>query len=104
TLTILHSRGSLNWLKETFKNRGKIQPRQPPTDYLKALLTRREYEIAQQRLKGSLIGSAYTVKPNPESFITEYADIDELMVISYIYDQDKQIDSYRRLERAVKSY
>lgn len=35
--------------------------------------------------------------------VKEYGDIDELMAISYIYDQDKQIESYRRLERAIKS-
>lgn len=83
--------------------RGKMQPVQPPTDDLKALLTPREYELAQQRLKGSLIGSEDTVKQKLESFIKEYGDIDELMAISYIYDQDKQIESYRRLERAIKS-
>ncbi|MDU6447528.1 MAG: LLM class flavin-dependent oxidoreductase, partial [Staphylococcus epidermidis] len=44
-----------------------------------------------------------TVKQKLESFIKEYGDIDELMAISYIYDQDKQIESYRRLERAIKS-
>ena len=32
-------------------NTRKMQPVQPPTDDLKALLTPREYELAQQRLK-----------------------------------------------------
>ena len=41
-----------------------MQPVQPPTDDLKAPLTPREYELAQQRLKGSLIGSEDTVKQN----------------------------------------
>lgn len=79
--------------------RGRMQPVQPPTDDLKGLLTPREYELAKQRFSGSLIGSEDSVKRQLEGFIKEYGEIDELMAISYIYDQDKQLESYQRLQK-----
>lgn len=83
--------------------RGRMQPVQPPTDDLKGLLTPREYELAKQRFSGSLIGSEDSVKCQLEDFIKEYGEIDELMAISYIYDQDKQLESYQRLQKVIQS-
>lgn len=83
--------------------RGRMQPVQPPTDDLKGLLTPREYELAKQRFSGSLIGSEDSVKQQLEDFIKEYGEIDELMAISYIYDQDKQLESYQRLQNIIQS-
>lgn len=83
--------------------RGRMQPVQPPTDDLKGLLTPREYELAKQRFSGSLIGSEDSVKRQLEDFIKEYGKIDELMAISYIYDQDKQLESYQRLQKVIQS-
>ncbi|EEE48584.1 LLM class flavin-dependent oxidoreductase [Staphylococcus capitis] len=83
--------------------RGRMQPVQPPTDDLKGLLTPREYELAKQRFSGSLIGSENSVKRQLEGFIKEYGEIDELMAISYIYDQDKQLESYQRLQKVIQS-
>ena len=83
--------------------RGRMQPVQPPTDDLKGLLTPREYELAKQRFSGSLIGSEDSVKRQLEDFIKEYGEIDELMAISYIYDQDKQLESYQRLQKVTQS-
>lgn len=83
--------------------RGRMQPVQPPTDDLKGLLTPREYELAKQRFSGSLIGSEDSVKRQLEGFIKEYGEIDELMAISYIYDQDKQLESYQRLQKVIQS-
>lgn len=82
---------------------GRMQPVQPPTDDLKGLLTPREYELAKQRFSGSLIGSEDSVKRQLEGFIKEYGEIDELMAISYIYDQDKQLESYQRLQKVIQS-
>ena len=81
--------------------RGRMQPVQPPTDDLKGLLTPTEYEIAKQRMQSSLIGSEETVKQKLQSFIDEYGEIDELMAISYIYDQEAQIESYRKLKNMI---
>ncbi|MBU5291094.1 LLM class flavin-dependent oxidoreductase [Staphylococcus capitis] len=83
--------------------RGRMQPVQPPTDDLKGLLTPREYELAKQRFSGSLIGSEDSVKRQLEGIIKEYGEIDELMAISYIYDQDKQLESYQRLQKVIQS-
>lgn len=83
--------------------RGRMQPVQSPTDDLKGLLTPREYELAKQRFSGSLIGSEDSVKRQLEGFIKEYGEIDELMAISYIYDQDKQLESYQRLQKVIQS-
>lgn len=83
--------------------RGRMQPVQPPTDDLKGLLTPREYELVKQRFSGSLIGSEDSVKRQLEGFIKEYGEIDELMAISYIYDQDKQLESYQRLQKVIQS-
>lgn len=82
--------------------RGKMQPVQPPTDDLQGLLTPREYELAKQRFNSSFIGSENTVKEQLENFISEYGEINELMAVSYIYDQDKQLESYQRLQNVIK--
>ena len=91
--------------------RGRMQPVQPPTDDLKGLLTPREYEMAKQRFDDSLIGSEET-KAKLEAFLEEYGDIDEIMVSyiydqdrqfeSYIYDQDRQFESYERFKRVIQ--
>ena len=51
----------------------------------------------------SLIGSEETVKAKLTSFIEEHGEIDELMAISYIYDQDAQVESYRKLKHVIES-
>lgn len=81
--------------------RGRMQPVQPPTDDLRELLTPTEYEIAKQRMQSSLVGSEDTVKQKLQSFIDEYGEIDELMAISYIYDQEAQLESYRKLKNMI---
>ncbi|MGW7888282.1 LLM class flavin-dependent oxidoreductase [Staphylococcus xylosus] len=83
--------------------RGRMQPVQPPTDDLRGLLTPTEYEIAKQRMQQSLIGSEETVKAKIQDFIKEHGEIDELMTISYIYNQDEQLNSYKKLKTIVES-
>ncbi|MEB6322927.1 LLM class flavin-dependent oxidoreductase [Staphylococcus xylosus] len=83
--------------------RGRMQPVQPPTDDLRGLLTPTEYEIAKQRMQQSLIGSEETVKAKIQDFIKEHGEIDELMAISYIYNQDEQLNSYKKLKIIVES-
>ncbi|MGW7777300.1 LLM class flavin-dependent oxidoreductase [Staphylococcus xylosus] len=83
--------------------RGRMQPVQPPTDDLRGLLTPTEYEIAKQRMQQSLIGSEETVKAKIQDFIEEHGEIDELMAISYIHNQDEQLNSYKKLKTIVES-
>lgn len=81
--------------------RGKMQPVQPPTNELDQILTPRELEMAKQRIKSSLIGSESTVKQKLKDFIDYYGDIDEIMGVSYIYDQQKQYDSYQKFKHII---
>lgn len=82
--------------------RGRMEPLQPPIDNLADVMTPAELQIAQSRLGVSLIGSEETVKQQIEKFQDIYGEFDELMAVSYIYDQDKQKESFERLQRVMK--
>lgn len=81
--------------------RGKMQPVQPPTDKLDQVLTPRELEVAKQRINSSMIGSESTVKQKIKDFIDYYGDIDEIMGVSYIFDQQKQHESYQKFKHII---
>lgn len=81
--------------------RGKMQPVQPPTDKLDQVLTPRELEMAKQRINSSIIGSESTVKQKIKDFIDYYGDIDEIMGVSYIFDQQKQHESYQKFKHII---
>lgn len=83
--------------------RGKMQPVQPPTDKLDQVLTPRELDMAKQRINSSMIGSESTVKQKIKAFIDYYGDIDEIMGVSYIYDQQKQYESYQKFKHIIDS-
>lgn len=83
--------------------RGKMQPVQPPTDELDQVLTARELDMAKQRINSSMIGSESTVKQKIKAFIDYYGDIDEIMGVSYIYDQQKQHESYQKFKHIIDS-
>ena len=81
--------------------RGKMQPVQPPTDKLDQVLTPRELEMAKQRINSSMIGSESTVKQKIKDFIDYYGDIDEIMGVSYIFDQQKQHELYQKFKHII---
>lgn len=81
--------------------RGKMQPVQPPTDKLDQVLTPRELEMAKQRINSSMIGSESTVKQKIKDFIDYYGDINEIMGVSYIFDQQKQHESYQKFKHII---
>ncbi|MGC9652349.1 LLM class flavin-dependent oxidoreductase [Staphylococcus warneri] len=83
--------------------RGKMQPVQPPIDKLDQVLTPRELDMAKQRINSSMIGSESTVKQKIKAFIDYYGDIDEIMGVSYIYDQQKQHESYQKFKHIIDS-
>ena len=83
--------------------RGKMQPVQPPTDKLDQVLTPRELDMAKQRINSSMIGSESTVKQKIKAFFDYYGDIDEIMGVSYIYDQQKQHESYQKFKHIIDS-
>lgn len=81
--------------------RGRMQPVQPPTHDLQNILTPREYAMAMERQKISLIGSEITVQQKIQDFMETYGEVNEIMAISYIYDKDMQLDSYRRFKNVI---
>ena len=83
--------------------RGRMPPVHQPPDDLIGLRTPSEYPLPKDRFSGSFIGSEDSVKRQLEDFIKEYGEIDELMAISYNYDQDKQLESYQRLQKVIQS-
>lgn len=69
------------------------KPLQPPTSNMDAVWKEYEKLTVLQMMKYTFIGSPETVKKNLQPFLDE-TDVDELMVASYIYDNDAKIHSY----------
>ena len=57
--------------------------------------------MAKQRINSSMIGSESTVKQKIKDFIDYYGDIDEIMGVSYIFDQQKQHESYQKFKHII---
>ncbi len=67
---------------------------QPPVDNMNEIWTDYEEEAARQMLQLSLIGSPDTIKTKLKSF-SEKTGMDEIMLISNIYDQEAKLYSYQ---------
>lgn len=67
---------------------------QPPVENMKELWTEYEEEAAKQMLQLSLIGSPETIKTKMK-ILSEKTGLDEIMVISNIYDQEAKLYSYK---------
>lgn len=74
---------------------------QPPVDNMKELWTAYEEEAARQMLQLSLIGSQATIKTQMKSFI-EKTGMNEIMVISNIYNQAAKLYSYQLFAEIMK--
>ncbi|MGK0575888.1 LLM class flavin-dependent oxidoreductase [Macrococcus capreoli] len=72
-------------------------PLQPPVEDMDLLWTAQEKQMAMSRTRTGFIGSKETVKEELQAFQDEY-NVDELIVVSYIYDLDKLYQSYRWLK------
>ncbi len=73
--------------------RNAPQPLQPPVDNMDDVWTREERAIAESFTRGSIIGSAETVRRGLEHLL-EQTDADELMVHAMIYDHAARVRSY----------
>ena len=69
------------------------KPLQPPIANMDTVWKEFEKQTVLQMMKYSFIGSPETIKKNLESFLDE-TEVDELMVASYVYDNDAKIHSY----------
>lgn len=71
----------------------KRKPLQPPIDSMDTEWSEYEKAAVMQMMEHSFIGSAETVNRKLEKFIEE-TNVNEIMVASYIYDNDAKIHSY----------
>jgi alkanesulfonate monooxygenase SsuD/methylene tetrahydromethanopterin reductase-like flavin-dependent oxidoreductase (luciferase family) len=67
---------------------------QPPVDSMEGIWTEYQKEALDQMLSLSFIGSPQTIEKDLKDFI-EQTKIDEIMIISNIYDQQAKIHSYK---------
>jgi luciferase family oxidoreductase group 1 len=74
------------------RNSGK--PLQPPVTNMQGEWEEYEKAAVMQMMKFAFIGSQSTVRRALDSFLRE-TEVDEIMVASYIYNNDKKIYSYK---------
>ncbi|MBP3950776.1 LLM class flavin-dependent oxidoreductase [Bacillus suaedae] len=74
--------------------RGTQIPLSPPVEDMDSIWSQPEKEMAKSMSSVTLQGSKETVKKQLTSFQDKYK-VDEIMAVSYIYDQEKQIRSYQ---------
>jgi luciferase family oxidoreductase group 1 len=74
---------------------------QPPVDNMDELWTEYEKAMAGQMLAFSFIGTPEKIKKEMQDFINQ-TQIDEIMVISNIYDQQAKLHSYELFAEVMK--
>lgn len=89
-------------MKQFFLNvvRGTQMKLSPPVEDLNSLWNPMEKEAAEGMSSVTLMGSKETVKGQFKQFQDKY-NVDEIMAVSYIYDEDKQKRSYEILKEIV---
>lgn len=73
---------------------GQRKRLQPPVDSMVNIWTEYEEELVNQMLAYSFIGSAETIEKEIKEFISR-TNVDEIMVISNLYDQQAKLHSYQ---------
>ena len=77
---------------------GKRKPLQPPVKSMEGIWAEDEKAAVMQMMEYTFIGSAKTVHKGLQSFLND-TGVDEIMVASYIYDNDSKIRSYELIAR-----
>lgn len=80
---------------------GKRTRLQPPVDNMRNLWSEYEEEAAKQMLQLSFIGSPETIKTKMKDFV-EKTKLNEIMVISNIFDQKAKLNSYKLFADVMK--
>lgn len=75
---------------------------QPPLDNMDGNWTEYEEELINQMLALSFIGSPESIKESLQEFVDQ-SQVDELMVISNIYDHKAKLHSYQLLAELIKN-
>ncbi|MFZ4450783.1 LLM class flavin-dependent oxidoreductase [Salibacterium aidingense] len=82
--------------------RGARQPLSPPVENMDDIWNPREKEMASSMSSATLLGSKSSVRDQFMRFQEKYA-VQEIMVVSYIYDPGKQKRSYEMLKEVVQN-
>ncbi|MGE8077460.1 LLM class flavin-dependent oxidoreductase [Peribacillus loiseleuriae] len=92
----------LTTMQQFFLNviRGTNIPLQPPVDNMDEIWNSAEKAMAQSKSNITLLGSKDSIRRQLTAFQEKY-DVQELMVVSYIFDPDKQKRSYEILKEIV---
>ncbi len=75
---------------------GARKPLQPPVDSMHNIWNDYEEAAVKQMMQFSFIGSFETVKKQLEDFVDK-TQVDEVMVASYVFDNDAKIHSYEMI-------
>lgn len=75
---------------------GKRSPLKPPVDTMEGIWTEYEEAAIQQMMAYSFIGGPERVEQQLKAFVTA-TEVNELMVVSHIYDPEARKESYRIL-------
>ena len=81
--------------------RGTHNPLSPPIENMDKIWSRQEKEIANSMSSVTLMGDKNSIRQQLTSFQDQY-NVDEIMAVSYIYDQEKQKRSYEILMEVVE--
>lgn len=79
--------------------RGSPSPLPPPVDSMEGLWTPAERAMLEHALREAVVGGPATVQRGIESFLAR-TGVDELMVVSAIYDHAARVHSYELVARA----
>jgi luciferase family oxidoreductase group 1 len=74
--------------------RNSRKPLQPPIESMEGEWTEPERAAVKQMMQFSFIGSKETVRKGLQSFLAQ-TGVDEIMVASYIFDNERKIYSYK---------
>lgn len=96
TETNEEARRELTTMQQFFLNvvRGTSKPLQPPVDSMEDVWMPHEKDAAQSMSRLTFLGSKESVRDQYNRFQKAY-NVDEIMVVSYIFDPDKQKRSYQ---------
>lgn len=73
---------------------------QPPVETMDGIWTFQEEQVAESMTSVTLMGDKNSIRKQLTSFQEKY-NVDEIMAVSYIYDQEKQKSSYEILKEVV---
>jgi len=80
--------------------RGSRNPLSPPVQNMDQIWNQPEKEMASSMSSVTLLGSKKTIREQLENFQNQY-NVDEIMAVSYIFDEVKQKRSYQILKEVV---